>query len=94
MHYIHRWDPILPGHGHVYNERYCTHGHRGIMCSTCLPNWYYSVDDYACIDCAREAQVISRGVHYHRFHDSQRLPASPSDSRRLQPFPTPAVCVS
>ena len=39
VHYIHRWDPILPGHGHVSNTRYCTHGHRGIMCSTCLPNW-------------------------------------------------------
>ena len=40
------------------------------------------------------AQVISRGVHYHHFHDSQRLLMSPSDSRLLQPFPTPAVCVS
>ena len=36
QHYIHRWDAMLPGHGHVYNTRYCTHGHRGIMCSTCL----------------------------------------------------------
>ena len=28
----------------------------------------------------RCAQVISRGVHYHHFHDSQRLLMSPSDS--------------
>ena len=39
-------------------------------------------------------EVISRGVHYHHFHDSQRLLMSPSDSRLLEPFPTPAVCVS
>ena len=39
-------------------------------------------------------KVISRGVHYHHFYDSQRLPMSPNDSRLLQPFPTPAVCVS
>ena len=39
-------------------------------------------------------KVISRGVHYHHFYDSQRLPVSPNDSRLLQPFPTPAVCVS